>query len=646
MRTVSLQELAAALNGKIIGDQVQAPGPGHSAGDRSMSVKPAANEKGYVVNSFGRSTWKECDDYVAERLGIGKWQPKAKASSDYSGSFFLKEKPATMSANTSPAAKVTRLHPENIEYVYLDADGNNYLKVLRYYVNGERKFKQFHWTGTAWAENAPKGPKIPYRLRELIAAPFPAALIVEGEKDVDNVVKLGYPVATTNAGGANGWHSDLNQHFEGRDVVIAPDNDEAGQKHARTVYENLKGVAASIKLLKLPGLAYKGDISDWIEAGGTSEELVKLLNAAPAYEDAAQAKERPEQPKGSAEQAQESAEPEPTKAKEPRFRFETMADLRAMPPQEELIKGWIPERSVGLLYGKWGSFKTFAGFDWGLHLAYGFPDWHGAKLPGVPCDVLIIAREGHAGFVKRVDAFKKHHGLETDPERLMFMRSPISFVDDAGFAALKGSVQALNRPFRFVLVDTVGRVLPGVEMGKEAPVTAFMERLQQLGEITGGTSVGVHHENKSGDANGSMFFQNNSDFMFNIEREGSGAIRGKINCTKSKDDGDNWSRNISLAKIELPFGKSSLVVESVFNETHQSNAEAKEQPLSPNQRTFYRILYDAGPNGLTTEEWNKLAKEAGIGGNRKATLTDLRNALKDKGRVREYAGKWRVNHSG
>ena len=49
----------------------------------------------------------------------------------------------------------------------------------------------------------------------------------------------------------------------------------------------------------------------------------------------------------------------PAPEKKPRFLFETVSDLRSMPPAEYLIGGWIPERSVGLVYGKWGSLKTF-----------------------------------------------------------------------------------------------------------------------------------------------------------------------------------------------------------------------------------------------------------------------------------------------
>jgi hypothetical protein len=245
-----------------------------------------------------------------------------------------------------------------------------------------------------------------------------------------------------------------------------------------------------------------------------------------------------------------------------RFVFETVADLRSMPTAEELIGGWIPERSVGLLYGRWGSFKTFIAFDWALHLAFGMKEWHGAKLPGEPCDVLMIAREGHAGFLRRVDAFKARHGLTEDPKNLVFMRKPISFLDDAGFAALKGEITTLGKQFRFAVVDTVGRCLPGADMAKEQPITLFMERLQQIGELTGGASLGVHHENKSGDANGSMYFQNNSDFMFCTSRDGT-SLAGTLTCAKQKDGEDGWSKQFKLTKVMFDDGKSSLVVESV-----------------------------------------------------------------------------------
>jgi AAA domain len=276
----------------------------------------------------------------------------------------------------------------------------------------------------------------------------------------------------------------------------------------------------------------------------------------------------------------------------PRIAFETVAELRTKPEEEYLIDGWIPLSGPGLLFGRWGTFKSFVGYDIALHLAFGLPDWHGVKLSGEPMDVLIVAREGHQGFVKRIDAFKQHHGLTDDPPGLLFMRSPVSFLDNATYAELLKRIGELKRVFPFSFVDTVGRVLPGAEMGKEAPITMFMERMQQLGEVAGGVVIGAHHENKVGDANGSMFFQNNSDFMFQLERAGSGHS-ATITCVKAKDGEDGWSRTVTLKKIELPNGKSSLVVESISDESAPAPDRQKKSGWTKALKTIRQAIDDA-----------------------------------------------------
>jgi hypothetical protein len=65
--------------------------------------------------------------------------------------------------------------------------------------------------------------------------------------------------------------------------------------------------------------------------------------------------------------------------------------------------------------------------------------------------------------------------------------------------------------------------------------------------------------------------------------------------------------------------------------------------LTPNQKTMFSILHDAGASGLTLERWNELAREAGLGTARKASLHDYRTALKAKGLIMEAAtGSWIV----
>jgi hypothetical protein len=54
------------------------------------------------------------------------------------------------------------------------------------------------------------------------------------------------------------------------------------------------------------------------------------------------------------------------------------------------------------------------------------------------------------------------------------------------------------------------------------------------------------------------------------------------------------------------------------------------------------MLHAAGSAGLTLEDWNNQAKDAGIGIKRKADLTDIRNALLSKSLVRTYGDRWYV----
>jgi hypothetical protein len=87
------------------------------------------------------------------------------------------------------------------EYIYRDAEDRPHLKVQRL-ADTKQGFPQSHLNGGSWVPGAPVGPKIPYRLPELLAAdPNDPVFICEGEKDVDNVRNLGL-VATTNSGGA------------------------------------------------------------------------------------------------------------------------------------------------------------------------------------------------------------------------------------------------------------------------------------------------------------------------------------------------------------------------------------------------------------------------------------------------------------
>src|SRR5262245_10082993 len=76
---VSLHHLAAALGGEVSGNQILAPGPGHSPKDRSLSIRlDNTAPGGMVVHSFAGDDALRCKDYVRERAGLERWQPSAR----------------------------------------------------------------------------------------------------------------------------------------------------------------------------------------------------------------------------------------------------------------------------------------------------------------------------------------------------------------------------------------------------------------------------------------------------------------------------------------------------------------------------------------------------------------------------------------
>lgn len=119
--------------------------------------------------------------------------------------------------------------------------------------------------------------RVLYRLNELQGHQI--VYIVEGEKDVDRLWSLDIP-ATTNVGGAGKgkWHPEYGETLKKlgvEAVVIVPDNDDAGREHAEAIAANCFESGMAVKVVALPDIPPKGDISDYLLTH-TKEELKQL----------------------------------------------------------------------------------------------------------------------------------------------------------------------------------------------------------------------------------------------------------------------------------------------------------------------------------------------------------------------------------
>jgi hypothetical protein len=134
-----------------------------------------------------------------------------------------------------------------------------------------------------------------FRLPRVIEATKKGKFIflVEGEKDVLNAEeKLGV-YATCNPMGAGKWRKEYNEMLKGARVIVIPDNDKPkppsgkrpGIEHANHVCESLQGYASKVYLMNLPGVeGVDKDLSNWIEKGGTREQLLEMISGLEEWE--------------------------------------------------------------------------------------------------------------------------------------------------------------------------------------------------------------------------------------------------------------------------------------------------------------------------------------------------------------------------
>ena len=128
-----------------------------------------------------------------------------------------------------------------------------------------------------WTWNAKGVPPLIYRLPEVREAikSRRTVFVTEGEKDADRLAGDGL-TATCNPGGALKWKPQHSAHLHGAHVVILPDNDDPGRKHAQQVAASLQGQARSVRVANLPGLPKKGDVSDWLDADGSVDNVERI----------------------------------------------------------------------------------------------------------------------------------------------------------------------------------------------------------------------------------------------------------------------------------------------------------------------------------------------------------------------------------
>jgi hypothetical protein len=321
--------------------------------------------------------------------------------------------------------------------------------------------------GWIWDLNSTR--RVLYRLREILDKQ--TVFVVEGEKDADHLWALGIP-ATTCPGGAGKWRSEYNDALRGKQVVILPDNDDVGEKHAQGVARALLGVAGEVKIVRLPGLPPKGDVSDWLDAGHSKDELVELVRNTPILK-----------PQDLLPEQEHKTSNTPGGDKP--LQWYTVAQLREETSAQVryLVDGLLAESSLSVIGGKIAVGKSTLART----LAY-------CVTHGVP----FLGRKTQQGAVLYVAPEESKHGVmqdlvalgftDNDPLYLCFASSPDVI------AQVRTKLQETQA--RLVIFETIFRVLRIKDANDYAQATYKLDPVLELARRTSAHVVFTHHLSK------------------------------------------------------------------------------------------------------------------------------------------------------
>lgn len=161
-------------------------------------------------------------------------------------------------------------------YNYYDADGTLLFEKQRL-VNedGKKRFLQRKPNGAGgWEWSLGDTPRVLYNLPAVIQAVASGQKIyvVEGEKDADTLIGMGY-VATTCPNGAGSWADIHTAVLAKAKVEIIADNDAPGLEHAEQVRAALVEAGAAVRVWRTPA---GKDISDYLGMGGDLKKVVRV----------------------------------------------------------------------------------------------------------------------------------------------------------------------------------------------------------------------------------------------------------------------------------------------------------------------------------------------------------------------------------
>ncbi len=474
-------------NYKRSGDGFMACCPVHEDNSPSLSIKDGSDNR-VLVHCFAGCT----QERVIERLNaLGLWHernltqhskpaPREQKSNDDN---FEVVTPVPNNQGMPDWLKFSPVKPSAV-YDYRDENSLLLMLVARFdKADGSKDFKPFVFVRNQrgehrWVSRNLAEPRPIWGLPELAKRSDANVLIVEGEKAALAGKSLfpDHVVMTWSAGAGSVAKADFTP-LKDRNVILWPDNDEAGRKVMRKLANILKAIGAKrVLMVQVPLELGKGwDVADPVTHGINLHELI--ANAS--------------EPKSSL-----------------RAHVLTADELKALevPEREYIVAPFLPTSSLSMIYAERGLGKTWFAMSMCVAISHG-NDFLSYDVPKERNVLYIDGEMALYDLKSRVvvlDPEPNENLFLMPSERLFKHDRPLNVNDPDDQLRIENVIQDLideGRGPDLVVFDNLSSLSAGTDENDNSALDALLTWLVSLRHRQLAILL-VHHAGKSGDQRG------------------------------------------------------------------------------------------------------------------------------------------------
>jgi archaellum biogenesis ATPase FlaH len=311
---------------------------------------------------------------------------------------------------------------------------------------------------------------------------------------------------------------------------------------------------------------------------------------------------------------------EATAQREDRFRLKDTTEFVKRQKASWIVKGLVPNATLGVIYGASGSGKSFFVLDLMAAVARAVTaqqikealeqgkeikhsTWRNLKLLGA--NICWVAAEGQEDMRKRVQAYCIRAGIDPKDLPMAFIDEAPNFLEAPDVKAVIKQMRAKGR-FDIVVIDTLAQVMAGGNENSGEDMGKVLAYCREITRLTGAMVILIHHSGKdeSRGARGWSGLRAAADFEFEIIRADEDRVATVTKMKGGADGGEYGFRLETLVVGKDDDGDDETTCVVISTDSTRATVAVSKGPKGDNKKLVVEKARDmtAVTGSVTTNE--------------------------------------------